>query len=151
MDHPIVLGYDGSTCSAAALDEALALAHDLKDSEILMVYCHEPPPGLACALDPACAAARELRDYESRVEGEVEPLLAAAAAQARGTGVRTEVVMAWDEPVHALIEVAREHGSHIIVVGSHGESALSGALSRNTPYELLHRSTIPVMVVPHRV
>ncbi len=32
MDHPIVLGYDGSTCSAAALDEALALAHDLKDS-----------------------------------------------------------------------------------------------------------------------
>ncbi len=42
-------------------------------------------------------------------------------------------------------------GSHIIVVGSHGESALSGALSRNTPYELLHRSSIPVMVVPHRV
>ena len=30
MDHPIVLGYDGSTCSAAALDEAVALAHDLK-------------------------------------------------------------------------------------------------------------------------
>lgn len=116
-----------------------------------MVYCHEPPPGLACALDPTCAAARELRDYESRVQGEVEPLLEAAAAQARGTGVRTEVVMAWDEPVHALIEVAREHGSHIIVVGSHGERALAGALSRNTPFELLHRSSVPVMVVPHRV
>ena len=151
MSHPIVLGYDGSACSAAALDEAVELARDSADALILLVYCHEPPPGLTCALDPTCAAARELRDYESRVQGEVEPLLEAAAAQARGTGVRTEVVMAWDEPVHALIEVAREHGSHIIVVGSHGESALSGALSRNTPYELLHRSSVPVMVVPHRV
>ena len=83
MTTTLVLGYDGSTCSAAALDEALALAHDLKDSEILMVYCHEPPPGLACALDPACAAARELRDYESRVEGEVE-LEVAAPVTVRG-------------------------------------------------------------------
>ena len=133
MDHPIVLGYDGSTCSAAALDEALALAHDLKDSEILMVYCHEPPPGLACALDPSCAAAKELRDYESRVRGEVEPLLEAAAAQARETGVRTKVVMAWDEPVHALIEVARAHGSRIIVVGSHRKRPFSGTLGSSTP------------------
>ncbi len=46
-----------------------------------MVYCHEPPPGLACALDPTCAAAKELRDYESRVADEVEPLLEAAAAR----------------------------------------------------------------------
>ena len=107
--------------------------------------------GLACALDPSCAAAKELRDYESRVRGEVEPLLEAAAAQARETGVRTKVVMAWDEPVHALIEVARAHGSRIIVVGSHRKRPFSGTLGRNTPYELLHRSDIPVMVVPHRV
>ena len=151
MDHTIVLGYDGSTCSMAALDEALSLAHDLRNSEILMVYCHEPPAGLACALDPTCAAARELRDYEAGVEDEVEPLLDEAAARARDMGVRTEVLMAWDDPVHALIEVAREHGSHIIVVGSHGEGPLAGAFTRDTPFELLHRSGVPVMVVPHRV
>ncbi len=150
MDHPIVLGYDGSECSAAALDEALGLARDLSDAEVVIVYCHEPPPGLACALDPSCAAAKELRDYEARVKDEVEPLIQAAAARAREAGVRIEVVMAWDEPVHALMEIAREHDSHIIVVGSHGEGALSAAFSRNTPYGLLHHSAVPVLVVPHR-
>ena len=28
MSHPIVLGYHGSACAAAALDEAVTLAHD---------------------------------------------------------------------------------------------------------------------------
>src|SRR5665647_1425631 len=64
MSHPIVLGYDGSLCSTGALDEAVALAGELGHGEIVIVYCHEPPPGLSCELDPACAAAKELRDYE---------------------------------------------------------------------------------------
>ena len=79
MSHTIVLGYDGSPCSTAALDEAVALAHGLGHSEVVIVYCHEPPPGLSCELDPACAAAKELRDYERGVEKDVEPMLHAAA------------------------------------------------------------------------
>jgi len=75
MSHPIVLGYDGSPCSTAALDEAVSLAHDLGHGEIVIVYCHEPPPGLSCELDPACAAAKELRDYERGVEEDVQPML----------------------------------------------------------------------------
>ena len=150
MLHPIVLGYNGSPCSAAALDEAVALAHGLGHSEIVIVYCHEPPPGLSCELDPACAAARELRDYEREVEEEVQPVLHAAAERVRGAGVRTEVLLVWADPARALIDIARDRGSRVIVVGSHGEGPLSGALHHCTPYELLHRSSIPVLVVPYR-
>jgi nucleotide-binding universal stress UspA family protein len=150
MSQPIVLGYQGSPCSEAALDEAVSLAHGLGHSEIVIVYCHEPPPGLSCELDPACAAAKELRDYERRVEEDVQPMLHAAAERVRDAGVQTEVVLVWDDPARALIRVAHDRDSRLIVVGSHGEGPLSGALHHCAPYELLHRSPVPVLVVPHR-
>jgi nucleotide-binding universal stress UspA family protein len=150
MAHPIVLGYDGSACSSAALDEAVELARDTKGAVIVLVYCHEPPPGLSCPLDRGCAAAKELRDYERRVETEVEPMLHRAAETIRAAGVETEVLLVWDDPVRALQTVAHDRGSHVIVVGSHGEGPIAGALGRHTPFELLHHSRVPVMVVPHR-
>jgi nucleotide-binding universal stress UspA family protein len=150
MAHPIVLGYDGSACSAAALEEAIELGRDISGATVVLVYCHEPPPGLSCALDRGCAAAKELRDYERRVESEVEPMLRHAADRVRAAGVEPEVVLVWDDPVRALEAVAHERGSHVIVVGSHGEGSLAGALRRHTPFELLHHSDVPVLVVPHR-
>lgn len=150
MTRPIVLGFDGSACSAAALDEAIELARDTPGATVIVVYCHEPPPGLSCALDPGCAAAKELRDYERRIELEVEPMLSRAANRLRAAGIEPEVQLIWDDPVRALQAVARERSSHVIVVGSHGEGPIAGALGRRTPFELLHRSDVPVLVVPHR-
>jgi nucleotide-binding universal stress UspA family protein len=150
MPHPIVLGYDGSACSAGALDEAIELSSDTCGATVVLVYCHEPPPGLSCALDPACAAAKELRAYERRVETEVEPMLRHAADRMRAAGIETEVVLVWDDPVRALKAVAHERGAHVIVVGSHGEGPIVGALGRHTSVELLHHSEVPVLVVPHR-
>jgi nucleotide-binding universal stress UspA family protein len=149
MPHPIVLGYDGSECSLAALDEAIELGRDA-GATVVLVHCHEPPPGLSCALDPGCAAAKELRDYERRVEEEVQPMLRHAADRIRAAGIRQEVVLVWDDPVRGLEAVAHERGSRVIVVGSHGEGPIAGALGRHTAFELLHRSTVPVLVVPHR-
>jgi len=150
MTHPIVLGYDGTACSAAALDEAIELGRDAAGAKVVLVYCHEPPPGLSCALDPGCAAAKELRDYERRIQTEVEPMLTDAAARVRAAGIEAEVQLVWDDPVRALQSVAHERGSHVIVVGSHGEGPIAGALGRHTPFELLYHSDVPVLVVPHR-
>lgn len=70
--------------------------------------------------------------------------------KARGAGAQTEVLLVWDDPARALIRIADERGSRVIVVSSHGEGPLAGALHHNTPYEVLHRSAIPVLVVSHR-
>lgn len=150
MRHPIVLGYDGSECAAAALEEAIELARDEVHGEIVVVYCHEPPPGLACALDPTCDAARVLREYEQGIEEDVRPLLDAAEERIHACGVDGEVLMVWDEPANALPRIALSRHAHVIVVGSHGEGALSAAIRHSTCYELLHRSDVPVLVVPHR-
>ena len=150
MPHPIVLGYDGSASSSAALDEAIELGRDAGGATVVLVYCHEPPPGLSCPLDPACAAAKELRDYERRVETEVEPMLRQAADKVRAAGIEPEVVLVWDDPARALEAVAHERGSRVIVVGSRGEGSIVGAFRRHTPIALLHHSDVPVLVVPYR-
>jgi nucleotide-binding universal stress UspA family protein len=150
MSHPIVLGYDGSARSVAALDETIELARDTSGAEVVLVYCHEPPPGLSCSLDPGCAAAKELRDYERRVETEMEPMLRHAADRVRAAGIQTEVLLMWDDPARALETVAHQRGSRVIVVGSRGGGAIAGAFGRHTPLELLHHADVPVLVVPHR-
>ncbi|HMK93120.1 MAG TPA: universal stress protein [Thermoleophilia bacterium] len=162
MTHPIVLGYDGSACSSAALDEAIELGRDARGAKVILVCCHEPPAGLSCPFDPTgadprqvrdyqrSAYAKELRDYERRVETEVEPMLRLAAERIRDAGIEAEVELVWDDPVRALDAIAHERGSRVIVVGSHGEGPIAGALSRHTAFELLYKSDVPVLVVPLR-
>jgi nucleotide-binding universal stress UspA family protein len=150
MAQSIVVGYDGSACSRDALAAAVELAAGAPDSRLVVVYCHEIPAGLSCELDPACPAAKELRDFERHIEQDVEPILAEAAEYAREAGVRVETLVAWDDCVAALRRVALERHAAAIVVGSHGEGAVSGMLHRSPCYRLVHDSPLPVLVVPRR-
>lgn len=151
MTVSIVVGYDGSACSRDALAAAVGLASGAADGEVIVVYCHEIPAGLSCDLDPGCPAAKELRDFERHVQRDIEPMLDEAAGWARDAGVRAESELAWDDPVAALPRVAAERGASIIVVGSHNEGAVSGMFRRSPCYRLVHRSPLPVLIVPqHR-
>jgi nucleotide-binding universal stress UspA family protein len=50
--------------------------------------------------------------------------------------------------VDVLLETAREKKAAAIIVGSHGEGAMSAAFLGSTALKLLHHSDIPVLVVP---
>ncbi len=147
MTHPIVVGYDGSASSRDALAAAVELAEGTA-RDLILVYCHEIPAGLSCDLDPACAAAKELRDFERHIREDVEPVLEEAAEYVRESGVTVETTIAWDDCVAALRRVARERDAGLIVVGSHGESALSAVLARTPCYRLVRGGSLPVLVVP---
>jgi nucleotide-binding universal stress UspA family protein len=47
----------------------------------------------------------------------------------------------------ALITAGEKHDARMIVVGSHGESPLKGAIIGSTPYKLVQLSEVPVLVV----
>jgi len=150
MTQSIVVGYDGSVCSRDALAAAVDLAAEARDAEVVVVYCHEIPAGLSCELDPGCPAAKELRDFERHVAEDIEPVLHEALEQAREAGVRADSVLAWDDLVAALPRVALERGARMIVVGSHGEGAVGAMIHRSPCYRLVHSSSLPVLIVPHR-
>ena len=90
----------------------------------------------------------EVADHAEMLKGVGEGLVneALAALEAAGATARAELVP--ERPVDALLHVAADLGSELIVVGTHGESPLAGAMLGSVPHKLLHRSRIPVLVVP---
>jgi nucleotide-binding universal stress UspA family protein len=138
MAGEIVVGYDGSDGSDAALNQALTLAEGL-GCGVVLAFCFEPPAVLAGG------AAGSQRDAIEAM-GETRLNHGQDVAAARGMTVHAELVDA--RPVEGLIAAADEHDAIMIVVGHHGEGPLRGALLGATANKLLHQAERPVLVVP---
>ncbi|MFI5026708.1 MAG: universal stress protein [Solirubrobacterales bacterium] len=133
----IVVGYDGSDCGKAALDEALRLAEGLGD-RVVVVFGYLPPG----------VWGGEIVEHAEAIEERGKKVLEEAKAQAASSSVETEVRLVPNKPSQALVEVADELDAGLIVVGSNGEAPLKAAIIGSTPYKLLHLSGRPVLVVP---
>jgi nucleotide-binding universal stress UspA family protein len=133
----IVVGYDGSDCSKAALDEAVRLAKGLGDG-LVLVFGYAPP-GIWGG---------EIAEHEEAVEEFGETVMGDAKVQAEAGGVEVEVEMVPKRGAEALADVATARDARAIVVGSHGEPSLKGMILGSTPHKLLHLADRPVLVVP---
>jgi nucleotide-binding universal stress UspA family protein len=133
----IVIGYDGSDCSKAALAEALDLAKALS-ARVVVVFGYAPPGMWGGEIVEHEEA---IEEFGKRVTGEAKDRAAAA-------GVEVEVEMVPKRPPEALVEVAEQRDARAIVVGSYGEPPLKGIILGSTPNKLLHMAERPVLVVP---
>lgn len=133
----IVVGYDGSDCGRAALDEACRLAKEMGD-EIVVVFGYAP----------GGYGGGEIPTHREAVEEIGEKVAEEARQRALAAGIRCEVKLLPLKPDHALVQAGEDVGARMIVVGSYGEAPLKGAILGSTPYKLLHTSKRPVLVVP---
>src|SRR3984957_3934265 len=138
MGGDISLGYDGSAGSKSALSVAVSVARAF-DAPLSIVFGYEPNP-----------MGGETADYKAKLEQIGEQMVAGAlaAAQKLDPGVHTEVLVVPLRPVESLLEAALERAARVIVVGGSGERPIVGAILGSVPHKLLHRSTVPVLVVP---
>ena len=132
----IVIGYDGSDSSKAALEHAAELARSLGDKVVLVFG--DAPGGYGGGEVPSQREA--VREWAEKVTAE-------GAELAKKSKVDYEVELVNKHPHQALIDVARKRSARMIVVGSHGESPLKGAVIGATPYKLVQLSETPVLVV----
>ena len=70
-----------------------------------------------------------------------------ALETAESANVESSIELVNEHAYEALITVAKRHDARMIVVGSHGESPLKGAIVGSTAYKLVHFSETPVLVV----
>ena len=135
MASTIVLGYDGSACANAALTAAVDSAKAYGD-------------GIVVAFGAGAHAAGEddRRELVRQMGGDwADEALSAIRKQ----GVEdAQAVVVDARPAEALLQVARERNARMIVVGTHGERPLTGAVLGSVPHKLLHLSNVPVLVVP---
>ena len=138
MAGTIVLGFDGSECAGSALESAIDLARRFGD-ELVIVFAVEPP---------VRSVGEEFREHEKALEEIGEQVAGSALKRAQEAGIEAEVVLVPERPVSAILDVARQRDAHMIVIGTHGESPLRGAILGSVPHKLLQLSDRPVLVVP---
>jgi nucleotide-binding universal stress UspA family protein len=136
MTAPIVLGFDGSEGSRAALEVTAKLARAL-DAPVIVAFGYATMP-----------LGGENRDEEQGIRALGERAAGEASEFMVNAGVAVEVVLVHERPAAGILDVATARGAQMIVVGSRGESPLVGALLGSVPYRLVHTSKLPVLVVP---
>ena len=120
MGLTIVVGYDGSQCAKAALDQALGLAGP--DGRVVITYADAPPRIGASSLVPPeniVALGRKVTEEALQV--------------ARERGVPAEVVLEDERPAEALLKVAARTRADIIAVGLARRVATDGPAARLHP------------------
>jgi nucleotide-binding universal stress UspA family protein len=135
----IVVGYDGSDSSKAALSHALEFAKALGDSVVIVFG--DAPGGYGGG---------EVPEQKQAVDEFARKVTQEALDAAQSAKVESAVELVNEHAHEALITVAKRHDARMIVVGSHGESPLKGTIVGSTAYKLLHFSETPVLVVRPR-
>jgi nucleotide-binding universal stress UspA family protein len=145
MIRAIIVGTDGSQTAEIAVAEAIDIAQAL-GARLTIVSAYEPvpegrlrterlatPPDVQWAVNP-----RE----------DVLALLQAAANQARSAGVsEVDTVARVGDAADAIIDVAEEQRSDLIVVGNKGMTGATRFLLGSVPNKVSHHAPCSVMIV----
>lgn len=135
----IVVGVDGSTFAAMALEWAAALARPV-DAEVVALHA----AGLLEHLEGATPVP---------VEGhraEIEAAFSEWCAPLRCAGVRWRARIVYGPPVSTLIAAIAEEDADVVVVGSRGTGALPELRLGSTSHQLAEHAGRPVLIVPPR-
>jgi nucleotide-binding universal stress UspA family protein len=151
-EAPVVIAYDGSEVSRAALREAAALFPG-RPAVIVTVWepalatmAVGPPDALSMSMmpDPATVEAvdRVQREHASDVVAE-----GAELANSLGLAAEPQAVPDERDVAETVIEIARQRDAGVVVVGSHGISGLRSRLLGSVARKLIEHSNRPVLVI----
>ena len=145
MFGSIVVGTDGSQTAATAVDEAVSLAKAL-GAKLEIVSAYEP------------VANDRLRDERGQAPSDIQWMvgpredvdntLRAAAEAAAAAGVEVVATHARQgDPADAILDVAEEQGSDLIVVGNKGMTGAKRFLLGSVPNKVSHHAPCSVLIV----
>ena len=137
----IVIATDGSPQAREAVEYGLELAAAENAKAVLLQVM---PPTDWTRLDRG-GLLKPLAD-EMRLHDAPALIEAAELAVERGVLFTTEVVAG--RPADEIVAYADSIGADLIVMGSRGRGAVSGALLGSVSRDVLHESRTPVVVVP---
>lgn len=139
----VLVTYDGSPASLAALAPAARLAR-LMAGELILLQVHHPSLKLAVIVDPD-ERERELRAVEAEMERAlteiVKGLEGKVKAFVRRLGERWNVV-------EEILYWADEYEVELICMATHGASAIRHFIAGSTALEVLSKSKRPVALIP---
>jgi nucleotide-binding universal stress UspA family protein len=140
----IVVGTDGSETAAEAVRQALELAK-MTGATLSLVSAYQPASGRRVQAEQAEAPADV--QYEIGPREDVNLVLDAAAADAKGQGVEVQTHPVEADPADAILNVAEETKADLIVVGNKGMTGARRYLLGSVPNNVSHHAPCSVMIV----
>lgn len=147
MVSKILVPTDGSKAAHKAARYAVNLAKELKALVIVLSVIDERLliNQAVLATETEMVAIEPIENYlrkaAKRYVGEVRRLC-------EKTGVSSKTVIITGHPVEEIVKEAEKSKADLIVMGSHGRSALAAAVLGSVAYGVIHHETkIPTMVV----
>ncbi len=147
MISKILIATDGSKTAWKALEYAVELAKQTDATIIVLAVIDKSlfvTRSIPSMMTPTHIR-EPLEDYLRQVAetdfGKVERLF-------RRKGVRSRKVIRTGHPAEEILKEAQKSKADLIVVGSHGRSALKAAVLGSVAFGVIHKNTkIPVLVV----
>lgn len=141
----VLLAIDGSEISKEAVARVPDLVR-LDGSEIILLTISPNPvmPDMTGFMAPPYI------DYNllsQQVKAEAESTLAEAADVLRGRGLEPKTVFLQGDPGEEILEVIRNHGIDLVVVGSHGRTGFKKFLLGSVSAKIVNEAPCPVLVI----
>jgi nucleotide-binding universal stress UspA family protein len=133
----ILIATDGSDGARAAVAAGAELARDLGGTASV-VYVRP-------AIGELGAPFYQRKLSEQMAEAEAALEAARAEAEKAGASVETDILEG--DAADMVVDVARIRGADVIVVGSRGLGAVTGALLGSVSSAIVHKADRPVLVV----
>ena len=144
MFHSIVVGTDGSDTATQAVRQAVELARSV-GARIELVSAYEPVSD-ARLREESIQVPEDLQ-WMINPRADVQATLEEAAAEIRAGGVQVEVFARQGDPADAILDVAEERGSDLIVVGNKGMTGAKRFLLGSVPNKVSHHAPCSVLII----
>jgi nucleotide-binding universal stress UspA family protein len=147
MISKILVPTDGSEAAQKAARYAIDFAAQLKCSIIVLSIIDNRP--LLAQTIPAQENTRHIIEpIEEYLKEAAEEYAKEIKKICDENGVRSKLVVTSGHPAEEIIKEAESSNADLIVMGSHGRSALAAAFLGSVTYSTIHKETkIPVLVV----
>lgn len=145
MYQHILVPIDGSETSSSALTHAIDLAGNQKAELILLNIIENYDEQLGdLYLDRT--------EVEKEMKADSEKLLKESAARVKEAGLKPVLISFAMEPSDGdaaakIVDLAKEHHSDLIVIGSHGRSGIKRLLLGSVAESVMRLSDIPVLLI----
>lgn len=140
----VLMPVDGSDTALRAATQFAALAPQMQKTEVLLLNVQRPVPLNERVID---GRPSELRHLEAPLRQAAEKLFAATRQVLDEAGIAHTSYVEFADPAQAIVEFAQTYHCDLIVMGTHGHSAIAQMVLGSVSAKVLHLAKTPVMLV----
>jgi nucleotide-binding universal stress UspA family protein len=144
MFGSIVVGTDGSETATEAVRQAIELARNV-GAKLELVSAYEPVAG--SRLREEVQQVPDDLQWMVNPREDVDAALSAAAKLAEEHGVTAQIYARQGDPADAILDVAEEQGSDLIIVGNKGMTGAKRFLLGSVPNKVSHHAPCSVLII----